>query len=325
MSIVACVCIACILDLILGDPAWLPHPVVTIGRTISRCEKLLRQVFPDTAQGKQRAGLVLAVAIPVFFGLVTWGLVVLASFFHPNAGLVVQTWVCYQLLAACELRRQSQAVVHALADGGLKAGREAVSRIVGRDTAALDKAGVLRASVETVAENTSDGVVAPLFYMMVGGAPLAMAYKAVNTLDSMVGYKNGRYLDFGRASAKLDDALNWLPSRLSGLFMVVAAWLVRLDGRGAWRIWRRDRRRHASPNSAQTESACAGALGLQLAGPAAYFGKMVDKPTIGDAMREIESADVRRANWLMLATSAVALVVFGAARIGICMLATVAL
>lgn len=320
MSIVICVCIACVLDLILGDPAWLPHPVVTVGRAISRCEKLLRQVFPATPQGERKAGLVLAIVIPVFFGLVTWGLVALASWIHPVAGFVVQTWICYQLLAACELHRQSQAVVHALATGGLKAGREAVSRIVGRDTAALDKAGVLRASVETVAENTSDGVVAPLFYMMAGGAPLAMAYKAVNTLDSMVGYKNERYLDFGRASAKLDDALNWLPSRLSGLFMVVAAWLVRFDGRGAWRIWRRDRRRHASPNSAQTESACAGALGLQLAGPAVYFGKTVDKPTIGDAIREIEAMDVYRANRLMLATSAIALIVFGAVRIGVCAL-----
>lgn len=323
MNIVICVCIACVLDLILGDPAWLPHPVVTIGRAIARCERLLRQAFPATPQGERQAGVVLAIVIPVFFGLVTWGLVALAAFIHPVAGFVAQTWICYQLLAACELRRQSQAVVSALASGGLKAGREAVGRIVGRDTAALEKAGVLRASVETVAENTSDGVVAPLFYMMIGAAPLAMAYKAVNTLDSMVGYKNERYLDFGRASAKLDDVLNWLPARLSGLFMVAAACLVRLDGRGAWRIWRRDRRRHASPNSAQTESACAGALGLQLAGPAVYLGKVVNKPTIGDAKREIEAADVARANRLMLATSTIALVVFGAARAGICLLVAV--
>ena len=185
---------------------------------------------------------------------------------------------------------------------------------MGRDTSVLDEQGVARAAVETVAENASDGVIAPLFYLMIGGAPLGMAYKAVNTLDSMVGYKNERYIDFGCASARLDDAVNWIPSRLSALFMIAVCPIVGLDARGAARIWRRDRRRHASPNSAQTESACAGALGLRLAGPAVYFGKLVEKPTIGDASREIEWGDIARATRLMLAASVCALVVFGAAR-----------
>ncbi len=176
------------------------------------------------------------------------------------------------------------------------AARQAVGRIVGRDTEALTREGVIRAAVETVAENASDGVIAPLFYMMLGGAPLALTYKAVNTMDSMVGYKNERYLHFGRAAAKLDDAANCLPSRIAALLWVAAAALTGNDAKGAWRIWRRDRRNHASPNSAQTESACAGALGVQLAGPATYFGQYYDKPTIGDATRPIEPEDILRAN-----------------------------
>ena len=303
-----------LLDLALGDPRWLPHPVVTMGRAISRAEGPLRRVFPQTPSGARWAGRVLAVALPVLFGLATWAVLALLGAVHPALRFIAEAWISYQLLAACELRRQSMAVARAFSDGGLAAARDAVGRIVGRDTSVLDEAGVARAAVETVAENASDGVIAPLFYLMIGGAPLGMAYKAVNTLDSMVGYKNDRYLDFGRASAKLDDALNWVPSRLAALFMVAACPIVRLDARGAWLIWRRDRRRHASPNSAQTESACAGALGLRLAGPAVYFGKLVDKPTIGDASRAIEWADIARANRLMLAASVCALVVLAAVR-----------
>ena len=233
---------------------------------------------------------------------------------HPGLRFVAEAWASYQILAACELRRQSLAVARAFSKGGLVAAREAVGLIVGRDTSVLDEQGVARAAVETVAENASDGVIAPLFYLMIGGAPLGMAYKAVNTLDSMVGYKNERYIDFGCASARLDDAVNWIPSRLSALLMIAVCPIVGLDARGAARIWSRDRRRHASPNSAQTESACAGALGLRLAGPAVYFGKFFEKPTIGDASREIEWGDIARATRLMLAASVCALVVFGAAR-----------
>ncbi len=314
MTTLLAVVLGFVLDLALGDPRWLPHPVVTMGRAISRAEGPLRRAFPQTPSGARRAGRVLAVALPVLFGLATWAILALFGAVHPALRFVGEAWISYQLLAACELQRQSMAVARAFSEGGLAAAREAVGRIVGRDTSVLDAAGVARAAVETVAENASDGVIAPLFYLMIGGAPLGMAYKAVNTLDSMVGYKNDRYLDFGRASAKLDDLLNWVPSRLAALFMVAVCPLVRLDARGAWRIWRRDRRRHASPNSAQTESACAGALGLRLAGPAVYFGKLVDKPTIGDASRAIEWADIARANRLMLAASVCALVVFAAAR-----------
>ena len=189
----------------------------------------------------------------------------------------------------------------------LPAARIAVSRIVGRDTQALTAEGVTKAAVETVAENASDGVIAPLLYMLLGGAPLALTYKAINTMDSMVGYKNTQYLYFGRAAAKLDDIANFLPSRIAALLWVAAAALTGNDARSAWRIWRRDRRNHASPNSAQTESACAGALNVQLAGPAYYFGEYYPKPTIGDAVRPIEPEDIRRANRMMYAESLLAL------------------
>ena len=301
-------------DLAFGDPRWLPHPVVAMGRAITWAEGRLRGAFPQTSAGTRAAGLVLAVALPLACGLLTWGILHLCGMVHSGLRFVAEAWASYQILAACELRRQSLAVARAFSKGGLVAARETVGLIVGRDTSVLDEQGVVRAAVETVAENASDGVIAPLFYLMIGGAPLGMAYKAVNTLDSMVGYKNERYIDFGCASARLDDAVNWIPSRLSALFMIAVCPIVGLDACGAARIWRRDRRRHASPNSAQTESACAGALGLRLAGPAVYFGKLVEKPTIGDASREIEWGDIARATRLMLAASVCALVVFGAAR-----------
>ena len=303
-------------DLAFGDPRWLPHPVVAMGRAITWAEGRLRGAFPQTSAGTRAAGLVLAVALPLACGLLTWGILHLCGMVHSGLRFVAEAWASYQILAACELRRQSLAVARAFSKDGLVAAREAVGLIVGRDTSVLDEHGVARAAVETVAENASDGVIAPLFYLMIGGAPLGMAYKAVNTLDSMVGYKNERYIDFGCASARLDDALNWIPSRLSALLMIAVCPIVGLDARGAARIWRRDRRRHASPNAAQTESACAGALGLRLAGPAVYFGKLVEKPTIGDASREIQWGDIARATRLMLAASVCALVVFGAARGG---------
>ncbi|WP_239284833.1 adenosylcobinamide-phosphate synthase CbiB [Collinsella sp. An2] len=315
MMTLAAVAIGAVLDLALGDPRWLPHPVVAMGRAIGWAEPRLRSRFPDTAAGRRAAGRVLAVALPLGSFAICWAVLAALGAIHPTLCLIAESWVCYQLLAACELRRQSMAVLAALRDQGLAAARTAVSYIVGRDTEALDEDGVVRAAVETVAENASDGVVAPLLYMMVGGAPLAAAYKAVNTLDSMVGYKNERYIDFGRASAHLDDVVNFVPSRIAALCLVAAAPLTGLSGAGAWRIWRRDRRRHASPNAAQTEAAMAGALSVRLAGPASYFGHMVEKPTIGDDLRPIEPEDIRRANRLMYAAAALAFLVFAAVRI----------
>ena len=296
-----------VLDAIFGDPAWLPHPVVYMGKAISRLEKFLRVRLPKTPQGELLGGAVTAFCLPVgtllFTGLVCWG----AAMLHPLLGLAVQMFWCGQALAAKGLVQESMNVYRELTKPDLPAARAAVSRIVGRDTAALTAEGVTKAAVETVAENASDGVIAPLLYMLLGGAPLALTYKAINTMDSMVGYKNTQYLYFGRAAAKLDDVANYLPSRIAALLWVAAAALTGNDARSAWRIWRRDRRNHASPNSAQTESACAGALNVQLAGPAYYFGEYYPKPTIGDAVRPIEPEDIRRADRMMYAESLLAL------------------
>ena len=296
-----------VLDALFGDPAWLPHPVVFMGKVIARLEGFLRPRLPKTPKGEVLGGAIVAFCLPVgtlvFTGAVCRG----AARLHPLLGLAVQMFWCAQALAARGLVQESTNVYKELIKPDLPAARRAVSRIVGRDTAALTAEGVTKAAVETVAENASDGVIAPLFYMLLGGAPLALTYKAINTMDSMLGYKNERYLYFGRVPAKLDDAANYLPSRLAGLLWVAAAAFTHNDAKGAWKIWRRDRRRHASPNSAQTESACAGALGVQLAGPAYYFGQYYPKLTIGDALRPIEPEDILRANRMMYVASSFAL------------------
>ena len=296
-----------VLDALFGDPAWLPHPVVFMGRAIARLEGFLRPRLPKTPRGEVLGGAIVAFCLPVgtlvFTGAVCRG----AARLHPLLGLAVQMFWCAQALAARGLVQESTNVYKELIKPDLPAARRAVSRIVGRDTAALTAEGVTKAAVETVAENASDGVIAPLFYMLLGGAPLALTYKAINTMDSMLGYKNERYLYFGRVPAKLDDAANYIPSRLAGLLWVAAAAFTHNDAKGAWKIWRRDRRRHASPNSAQTESACAGALGVQLAGPAYYFGQYYPKLTIGDALRPIEPEDILRANRMMYVASSFAL------------------
>lgn len=314
MLTIAAVAMGFLLDAFLGDPRFIPHPIVAMGHAIAWLEPRLRRAFSGTPSGARKAGGVLAIILCVGSFGVTGGLIIVAGFIHPAVGFAVETWLCYQAIAACELRRQSMRVVKELTRGGLPAARKAVGMIVGRDTAALDERGVLKAAVETVAENTADGVIAPLTYLMVGGAPLGMLYKAVNTMDSMVGYKNERYLDFGRVAARVDDAFGFLPSRFAALCMIAVAPAAGLSGKGAWRIWRRDRFNHASPNSAQTESAMAGALGVQLAGDAVYFGKLVEKPTLGDDARAIEREDVRRANRLMMMASTFALIVLGALR-----------
>ena len=298
-----------VLDALFGDPAWLPHPVVYMGKAISRLEKFLRPRLPKTPQGELLGGAIVAFCLPVgtflLTGLVCWG----AARLHPLLGLAVQMFWCGQALAARGLVQESTNVYKELKKPDLPGARKAVSRIVGRDTAELTAEGVTKAAVETVAENASDGVIAPLLYMLIGGAPLALTYKAINTMDSMLGYKNEKYLYFGRVPAKLDDVANYIPSRLAGLLWVAAAALTGNSARGAWKIWRRDRRRHASPNSAQTESACAGALGVQLAGPAYYFGQYYPKLTIGDALRPIEPEDILRANRMMVAESILALAI----------------
>lgn len=317
MTICVAAFLGFLLDLWLADPGWMPHPVVLMGKCITRLEEVLRRRLPATPKGERAAGCVLAVLLPVGTLVLTGAICLLAGRIHPLLGLAVQTFWCWQALAVKGLAEESKNVYRQLAAEDLPGARRAVARIVGRDTQALTEEGVTKAAVETVAENFSDGVVAPLFYMMIGGAPLALCYKAVNTMDSMIGYKNQRYLQFGRAAAKLDDAANYLPSRLAAVFWIAAAGLTGQDAPNAWRIWRRDRRNHASPNSAQTESACAGALGVQLAGPAYYFGEYYNKPTIGDAKRPIEPRDILRANRMLFAGAGLALVLGVGLRAGI--------
>ncbi len=295
------------LDLLLADPEWMPHPVVYMGKAISALEGFLRPRLPRTEEGELLGGAILAAALPAGTYALTGGARALARKIHPALGFGLETLWCWQALALKGLAAESAHVQAELEKGDLPAARRAVGRIVGRDTGELTAEGVAKAAVETVAENFSDGVAAPLFYMLIGGAPLALTYKAVNTMDSMVGYKNDRYLYFGRAAAKLDDAANFIPSRLAALCWIGAAFLTGQDGKNAFRIWRRDRHNHASPNSAQTESACAGALRVLLAGPASYFGKPVQKPTIGDADRPVEPGDIGRADRMLYAAGGLAL------------------
>ena len=299
------------LDCLLGDPLSAAHPVVLMGKLISFLEKRLRARFPKTPQGERTAGRIMALLVPLVSAGTGLLLLYLAWRVHPWAYFAVSAFLCWQCFAARCLMTEAKKVVTCLETQGLAAGRRQVAMLVGRDTENLSEEQVIKAAVETVAENTSDGVVAPLLWMVLLGAAGGLFYKAINTMDSMVGYKNDRYLHFGRAAAKLDDGANYIPARLSALAMIGAAFLLKLDGRGAWRVWRRDRRNHASPNSAQTESACAGALGVRLGGDASYFGQLYKKPTIGDPRRPIERADVHRACNLMYGTSGLLLAAYG--------------
>ncbi len=296
------------LDLLLGDPNWLPHPIRAIGSLIAALEKALRKLFPKRQGGELAGGAALVILVLALSG----GFTLLVLWLCGQVGLwlrfLAETVLCYQLLATRSLKGESMKVYQALKAGDLEGARHAVSMIVGRDTQRLDEAGVARAAVETVAENASDGVIAPLIFLAIGGAPLGMAYKAVNTMDSMVGYKNDRYLWFGRCAARLDDLVNFIPARLAGLLMCLGAGFSGFDGPNALRIFRRDRKNHKSPNSAHTEAAAAGALHIQLGGPNYYFGKLVDKPAIGDADHPVEPLDIVRVNRLMYATAFLALV-----------------
>ena len=366
------------LDMLFGDPYWLPHPIRLMGSLISSLERMLigekesrkekknlhemeeaadekpgrkeegreeqkteqtRKERQKTEQGteqtvkeeqkakqtikkeqktggqeerrskenseKFKKGIILAVTVPVVSALVSALLLVVAYKLHPVCGVMIEAIMTYQILAAKCLKVESMKVYKSLKEEGLVSARRAVSMIVGRDTQVLDETGVAKAAIETVAENTSDGVIAPMLYTALGGPVLGFVYKAINTMDSMVGYKNDRYLYFGRAAAKLDDAANYLPARISAFLMIGCAFIggKEFDGRRAFRIYKRDNRKHASPNSAQTEAVCAGALGIQLAGDASYFGKVVKKPYIGDPARAVEFEDIRRVNKLMYLTA----------------------
>ena len=297
-----------VLDLIIGDPHSLPHPIRLIGNLIAVLDKKWNN---GTKEHRLKMGRWLVVCVTGSAVLVTAILIFGSYLAHPIAGVVVESILTYYILATKSLRVESMKVCKELEKGDVEAARYAVSMIVGRDTSVLDDIGIAKAAIETVAENASDGVIAPLIYTAIGGPILGFFYKAVNTMDSMVGYKNDKYLDFGRAAALLDDVVNFLPSRISAYLMIAACVFLGKDfsAKNAARIHKRDCRKHASPNSAQTESAAAGALGIRLAGDAVYFGEVHKKEFIGDDTRPVEYQDIRRVNKLMYAAAIMAEVI----------------
>ncbi|MCI6937364.1 MAG: adenosylcobinamide-phosphate synthase CbiB [Clostridiales bacterium] len=302
------------LDLLIGDPHGIPHPVALIGKLIDVTEKGMRKAFPKTVRGENFAGaaiwLIVVTVSTALPALLLW----LAYSANRWLGLALETVMCAQILATKSLRQESMKVYDALQTGDLEKARHAVSMIVGRDTQRLDEAGVTRAAVETVAENTSDGIIAPMLFLAIGGAPLGFFYKAVNTMDSMLGYVEMPYKNVGLVPAKMDDFFNFLPARISALLMLAAGTVLGMDGKNGWKIFRRDRYHHASPNSAQTESVCAGLLGLRLAGDAWYHGVLHKKKYIGDPLREIEPGDIPKACRLLYATAFLGLALFSATK-----------
>lgn len=291
------------IDCVLGDPHRLPHPVIFIGKLISLLEKFFRRLLPKTVAGERIAGGLIWIFTAGISFLLPWGILRLCGLVSPWLTLAVQSIMCWQIIAPRSLRDESMKVYTALKTGTLADARKAVSMIVGRDTEALDAPAVARAAVETVAENASDGVIAPLLFLALGGAPLGFLYKAVNTMDSMLGYVEPPYKNVGCIPARLDDVFNFIPARLSALLMLCAGALCGMNVKNGWKIFRRDRYNHASPNSAQTESVCAGLLGLRLAGDASYHGVLHKKKYIGDALREITPEDIPASCRLMYVTT----------------------
>ena len=296
-----------ILDTIIGDPYKLPHPIRWIGSFISILEKLCRKI------AKSNTMLMILGAILVFIVIFVSGgitlLVLKLASFNKYAYLIVSSVICYYMLAGKSLKTESMKVYKAFENNDTEGARKAVSMIVGRDTQSLTKEGIIKAAVETVAENSSDGVVAPLIYMLIFGPVGGVVYKAINTMDSMIGYVEEKYFYIGKFAAKLDDVLNYIPARISGILVIISAFILRYDYKNAFRIFKRDRKKHASPNSAQTESAMAGALDIQLSGDATYFGVLHKKPYIGDKKREIENEDIKRANDIMYTMTVICIVV----------------
>lgn len=296
--------IAFILDIIFGDPIWLYHPVRIMGKCINILEKYTRKIFKP-----KLAGFAMVISMVCVWFLMPALILGICYRVNNILGIVIESFICYQMIAAKDLWVESKRVYDAVNTGSLEKSQEMVGRIVGRDTNRLDMQGVIRATVETVAENTSDGVIAPLFYISIGGGPLGMCYKAINTMDSMVGYTNEKYIDFGYAAAKLDDIANYIPARISAIIMILASGLIGLDMKNAIKIYKRDRYNHKSPNSAHTEAVCAGALNVRLAGDAWYFGKLHKKDYIGDKNREEENQDIIRALYLMMATTVIYIII----------------
>jgi adenosylcobinamide-phosphate synthase len=298
------------LDLFFGDPHWLPHPICMIGNLIGFLERSLRPRLVGNNAALLAGGALMVVIVLVASFAIPWAILHYAGLVSPWLALALETLMCYQIFATKCLRDESMKVYEALRADDLADARVKLSYIVGRDTQNLDTEEITKGAVETVAENTADGIIAPMLYMFIGGAPLAFLYKGINTMDSMVGYKNDKYLYFGRCAAKLDDLANLIPARITGLMMILAAYFVKLDAASAWKIFWRDRYHHLSPNSAMTESVTAGALNIQLGGDHFYFGKLVHKDTIGDDIRPVCPDDIVKTNQLLYMTALVCMVAF---------------
>ena len=301
-----------ILDLIFGDPHWLPHPICLIGNLIGFIEGNLRPRLEPNKNALLLGGALMVVIVLVISFAVPMAILLAAGMVSPWLAFALETLMCYQIFATKCLRDESMKVYDALHNNDLADARVKLSWIVGRDTKNLDEEEITKGAVETVAENTADGIIAPMFYMFLGGVPLAFLYKGINTMDSMVGYKNDKFLYFGRCAAKLDDVANLIPARITGLVMIAAAFLLGLNGPGAWKVFWRDRYNHLSPNSAMTESVTAGALNIQLGGDHFYFGKLVHKDTIGDDIRPVCPEDIKKTNNLLYMTAVLCLLLFSA-------------
>lgn len=299
-----------ILDLIFGDPHWLPHPICLIGNLIGFLDKKLRRMLAPGETALLLGGALMVIIVLVLTFAVPFAVLTLAEQVNPWLRFALETVMCYQIFATKCLRDESMKVYTALKDNDLVDARLKLSWIVGRDTKELDAAEVTKGAVETVAENTADGIIAPMFYMFIGGAPLAFLYKGINTMDSMVGYKNDKFLYFGRCAAKLDDVANFIPARITGILMILASYFLNMNAAGAWKIFWRDRYNHLSPNSAMTESVTAGALNIQLGGDHYYFGKLVHKDTIGDNIRPVVAEDIVAVNNLLYMTAVISLLLF---------------
>ena len=316
MRLVIKIWIAYVLDLIFGDPQNIIHPVQVIGKMISSGEKsLLEKKYKSDRKYKFFAGMILNITVISL----TYGITYLIRRTSENSIIltVAEIYLMYTVFSINSLAREGNRVYNILKEGNIERARKDLSYLVSRDTGTMDEKMIIRSTMETISENTVDGIVAPMFYMFLGGLPLSMAYKAINTLDSMVGYKNEKYIDFGKFSAKLDDVANFIPARITGIFIILASMILGYNGKEAWRIFFRDRKNHSSPNSAHSEASVAGALGVQFGGRVSYFGKEVDKPTIGDKKKEFEIEDIKKNIKIMYATSFLSLVVFSAIFVGI--------
>lgn len=296
------------IDLIIGDPYSFPHPVIYIGKLIKSVENIIRKIFQDEKYLKLAGFILWFITVGITY-LITY-LIIRISKFSNITFLIANSFIIYTTLATKCLKDEAVKIYNVLKSGDIQESRKQLSYIVGRDTSNLNEAEIIRATVETVAENTVDGIISPMFYAFIGGAPLAMAYKAVNTLDSMVGYKNDKYINLGFASAKIDDIANYIPARVCVIFMTLASFILRFDYKKCFKIAIRDRKNHKSPNCAYSEGAVAGSLGIQLGGTNVYFGKAVYKPTIGDKDREIEIEDIKKTNKIMYVSSISSLIIF---------------